>query len=83
MYDSPSGKILKVFDDTSLSYGMKFSADNRSLVVAECSDIAHIYDVATGSLIRSLQQPEEPVCTFDVAFSPDGTQIVTADYGGT
>lgn len=82
VYDSRSGEVVQVLDTSSITYGLAFSADNRTLVAAECSDIARIYDLATGSVVRSLQKTDEPMCTMDLAISPDGTLIVTARYNG-
>jgi WD40 repeat protein len=51
-----------------------FSPDGRLLATAGSADIARLWEIATGSLLRAVT----PGPAWDVAFSPDGLVLATA-----
>ncbi|MEQ1702318.1 MAG: WD40 repeat domain-containing protein [Ilumatobacteraceae bacterium] len=59
---------------------MSFNADGSRIVVIR-GGMAEVYDATTGELISTLEV--EGAKVISVAYSPDGTRIVTANDNGT
>ncbi len=58
-------------------HGISFSPDGRMLATAGGGELARLWDIATGTLIRAVTVSPAR----DVAFSPDGEMIATAGGG--
>jgi WD40 repeat protein len=58
-------------------YGLAFSSDGRLLAAAGCDRTVKLWDVESGTMVRSLPHADEVMA---VAFSPDGTLLVSGGY---
>ena len=56
------------------------SRDGSTVAVAEAERTIAVRDVSTGRLISAFRQHHDPIAK--LAFSPDGTQIVSVDKAG-
>jgi WD40 repeat protein len=67
-------------DDTV--WAVAFSPDGRQLASASENGIVHVWEVASGELVRELASPEDQFCNVHtVAFSPDGRQLASSGGG--
>jgi WD40 repeat protein len=82
-----TGRQLAVLNHDHPVLCLAFSPDSKTLATASASwaDIqfkvapaqVRLWDVARGTLRMRL--PEQPIQIFDLAFTPDGTTLITAN----
>jgi serine/threonine protein kinase len=87
VWDVATGRQLAVLDHDHPVLCLAFSPDSKTLATASASwaDIqfkvapaqVRLWDVARGTLRMRL--PEQPIQIFDLAFTPDGTTLITAN----
>ncbi len=80
LWDTQTGKLLHKIDVPSVREIMRFSPDNKSLVIAGERNSVIVYSVETGKKVQSLYVPERVA---SVAFSPDGKTLAAAINGTT
>ncbi len=78
IWDGKTGERLLTIE-TLASYYVAWSPDGTRVVTGGASGgAAQVWDVATGSLVHTLQGPGS---SHEVAWSPDGTRIATGHSG--
>jgi WD40 repeat protein len=80
LWDAASGRELKRINGYMIGLGLAFSPDSRLLAVNQGKDVG-LYDVATGSLLRSFSGHQTFITS--VAFSPDGRFLLTGSQDKT
>lgn len=84
LYDGPSGKLLRRWDDSGLPTPyfekMAFSPDGQLLASSDVRAV-HLWETATCKLIRTFQGHQADVCA--VAFSRDGRRLASGDKEGS
>ncbi len=90
VWDVTTGRQLAVLNHDHPVLCLAFSPDSKTLATASASwaDIqfkvapaqVRLWDVAQGTPRMSL--PEQPIQVFDLAFTPDGTTLITANMAG-
>lgn len=90
VHDSPLGRALwwRLTKEPRLwrkrlpssAYDVSFSPDKRTVAVAAQDKAIHLFDVTTGSPIRTLRGHRDQV--FSVAFSPDGQKLASGTWSG-
>ncbi len=85
LFDVQTGNLIRFFAQWG-GYGtssVAFSPDGRRMVASngDWENNAAIWDLATGALLRTLKGHSRVV--FSVAFSPDGSKVLTGGLDGT
>jgi eukaryotic-like serine/threonine-protein kinase len=86
LVDVESGGVVREFERASgdnrkaVLGSLTLSRDGRRLMACGTDATAHVWDVATGKLVRSL--PPHPAWVQGCDFSPDGTRLATACRDG-
>jgi WD40 repeat protein/mono/diheme cytochrome c family protein len=84
VFDTKSGDVLKTIgEDThrDILFDAEFSPDGATLATAGYDRDIHLWDFASGKLLRSMTAHNGAV--YDLAFSPDGTVLASASGDGT
>lgn len=84
VFDPKSGGIVKTIGEGShrdILFDAEFSPDGALLATAGYDRDIHLWDVASGKLLRSMTAHNGAV--YDLAFSPDGTVLASASGDGT
>ncbi len=84
VFDTKSGKILKTIGEGThrdILFDAEFSPDGTLLATAGYDRDIHLWDFASGKLLRSMTAHNGAV--YDLAFSPDGTVLASASGDGT
>ncbi|MBK8276619.1 MAG: hypothetical protein IPK92_12505 [Nitrospira sp.] len=91
LWDVSSGKLLTVFSaynglsnvsaDFSNINDAQFSPNGTKVITASGDKVAHLWEVPSGNLLRTLTGHTGTVT--DAQFSPDGTKLVTASGDNT
>jgi serine/threonine protein kinase len=90
VWDVATGRQLAVLEHDHPVLCLAFSPDSKTLATASASwaDIqfkvapaqVRLWDVAQGS--PRMRLPEQPIQVFDLAFTPDGTTLISANMAG-
>lgn len=81
IWDLGARRVAHVLAGHSLGVdGLAYSPNGRLLASASLDDTARVWDPANGQLLR-VWRKQQPVSS--VAFSSDGTRLVTSDATGT
>lgn len=84
VFDTKSGEVGKTIGEgqhRDILFDAEFSPDGSILATAGYDRDIHLWDFATGKLLRSMTAHNGAV--YDLAFSPDGTVIASASGDGT
>jgi WD40 repeat protein len=74
-------KLVLPVGHTAKVNSAAFSPDAKLIVTTSDDNTAKVWDVASGKLLYSLDEHQNPV--FSAAFSPDGKRIVTVSFDKT
>lgn len=81
LWDTTSGKLLRVFEGHGKSASAKFSPDGRNVLSGSYDGTVALWDVASGKLLHSFSAHTQEVAS--AAFSPDGRQVLSGSFDGT
>lgn len=84
VFDTKSGEILKTIGEgkhRDILFDAEFSPDGALLATAGYDRDIHLWDLASGKLLRSMTAHNGAV--YDLAFSPDGSVLASASGDGT
>ncbi len=84
VFDTKSGEVVKTIGEGThrdILFDAEFSPDGALLATAGYDRDIHLWDLASGKLLRSMTAHNGAV--YDLAFSPDGTVIASASGDGT
>lgn len=84
VFDTKSGEVITTIGEGThrdILFDAEFSPDGTILATAGYDRDIHLWDLATGKLLRSMTAHNGAV--YDLAFSPDGTVIASASGDGT
>ncbi len=84
VFDTKSGEVIKTIGEGThrdILFDAEFSPDGTLLATAGYDRNIHLWDFATGKLLRSMTSHNGAV--YDLAFSPDGTVLASASGDGT
>lgn len=84
VFATKSGEVLKTIGEGThrdILFDAEFSPDGTLLATAGYDRDIHLWDLASGKLLRSMTAHNGAV--YDLAFSPDGTVIASASGDGT
>jgi len=84
VFDTKSGEVLKTMGEGThrdILFDAEFSPDGTLLATAGYDRDIHLWDFASGKLLRSMTSHNGAV--YDLAFSPDGTVLASASGDGT
>jgi mono/diheme cytochrome c family protein len=84
VFDTKSGAVIKTIGEGThrdILFDAEFSPDGSLLATAGYDRNIHLWDFATGKLLRSMTSHNGAV--YDLAFSPDGTVLASASGDGT
>lgn len=84
VFDTKSGEVGKTIGEgqhRDILFDAEFSPDGSILATAGYDRDIHLWDFATGKLLRSMTAHNGAV--YDLAFAPDGTVIASASGDGT
>jgi WD40 repeat protein len=85
LFDAKTGNLIRFYAQPD-AYGISavaFSPDGRRMIASngDWDNNAAIFDVQTGARLRTLKGHSKLV--FSVAYSPDGSKVLTGGYDGT
>jgi WD40 repeat protein len=90
VWEAATGRLIRSFPLGRSLTSVAFSADGKQLLTGGNDQVAHLWDIAGGKEIRSVQTrdytgPVSPSSggSLAVAFSPDGKRLLTAGEGRT
>ena len=84
VFDTKRGAVIKTIGEGThrdILFDAEFSPDGAILATAGYDRNIHLWDFATGKLLRSMTSHNGAV--YDLAFSPDGSVIASASGDGT
>jgi mono/diheme cytochrome c family protein len=84
VFDTKRGAVIKTIGEGThrdILFDAEFSPDGAILATAGYDRNIHLWDLATGKLLRSMTSHNGAV--YDLAFSPDGTVLASASGDGT
>ena len=81
IWDLADGRELLHIKEPIRIIAAGFSADGKTIATGQRNGSVKLWDVATGSLTRIVEQSEATVS--DVCFAPDGKTLAAAFYNGT
>lgn len=84
VFDTMSGEVLKTIGEGThrdILFDAEFSPDGTLLATAGYDRDIHLWDFASGKLLRTMTAHNGAV--FDLAFSPDGTVLASASGDAT
>lgn len=84
VFDVKSGEVVKTLGEgrhRDILFDAEFSPDGTLLATAGYDRDIHLWDLASGKILRSLTAHNGAV--YDLAFSPDGTALASASGDGT
>lgn len=84
LLDATSGEIQMRLGEghhRDILFDAEFSPDGTLLATAGYDQVIHLWDLATGKVLRSLASHNAAI--YDLAFSPDGTVLASASGDGT
>ncbi len=81
LWDTATGRELKVWSDPGRIRGLAFSRDGKTLAAGGEGQVIRLWDVATKKLLNPPVGHEGLI--LDVAFSPDGRRLASAGEDGT
>ncbi|WP_406384124.1 trypsin-like peptidase domain-containing protein [Streptomyces sp. NBC_01618] len=84
LWDMGTGRLIRSFDDPGASSSgsiesVAFSSNGHTLAAG--NDLAWLWDVATGKVLRESPGEESEDSASSVAFSPDGKKLATGPGG--
>jgi WD40 repeat protein len=72
VWELPSGRIVH---SIAMHGPLAISPDSQRMAISDDLSKTEVYDVASGELLRTFQEPNSPLA---VAFSPDSQQVLVA-----
>lgn len=84
IWDLKTGEILTAIgadNHRDILFDAEFSPDGTLLATAGYDQIIHLWEIASGKLLRSF--PSHNGAIYDLAFSPDGAVLASASGDGT
>ncbi|MCB1207585.1 MAG: hypothetical protein KDN18_25260, partial [Verrucomicrobiae bacterium] len=84
LFDTKSGGVLATIGEGShrdILFDAEISPDGKLLATAGYDRAIHLWDLASGKLLRSMTAHNGAV--YDLAFSPDGSVLASASGDGT
>ena len=82
LWDRKSGRSKLTFNQHAAVASAQFSPSGELIVTSSWDNSAKIWDVATGKVIRKLEN-EHTLAVNTAVFSPDGKFVLTASDDGT
>ncbi len=78
-----TGKVYKTLTGhNSMVISLNFSSDGKYLATGGLDGKAIVWDVESGTPVRTISFPDKNLAIFSVDISRDGKMLATADWGG-